>query len=176
MGGYIIDMVIFAAVAMIIVVISGAVLLIQTSGATDDPSNSAVYTFLGLIGIGVPAVWTALNLALLATRGQTGGQYVAGLRLRREDGGAVTTGNAVGWWFALNPLLYSWPMAALTGGPLAVMAMSATSAASFAVFVAIVVVCAIAPVAALFAAMLDGQNRALHDRIARTVVAPAAGA
>lgn len=165
-------MVIFAAIAMIVVVVSGAILLLRTSGATDDPSNSAVYTFLGLIGIGVPVVWTALNLALLATRGQTGGQYVAGLRVRRDDGAPLTTGAALAWWFALNPLLYSWPMAALTGGPLAVMAMSATSVASLAVFMSIVFICAIAPFAALFAAMFDAENRTLHDRIAGTVVVP----
>ena len=81
-GGYVVDMVIFAAIAMMVLVIAGVVILLHhRTGASKTRPTARLYTFLAIIGLGTPIVWTALNLAALATRSQTGGQYVAGVRL-----------------------------------------------------------------------------------------------
>ena len=167
-------MVIFGAMAMVIVVAAGTILLLQTGGATDDPQDSELYLFLGIIGAGVPLAWTAMNLWLLRARQQTGGQYVSGVRLVREDGTPLTIGNILLWWFALNPLLFSWPMALVTGFPLAALIALAVNSLSLAVFVVVMILCIAAPIAAFMSALVDRQNRGLHDRIVQTVVAPVA--
>ena len=88
-GGYLVDMVIFAAIAMIVVVFAGFLLLATTDWAKKDPSDPQFYMFLAIIGLGTPLIWSALNLGLLATRSQTGGQYVAGIRTRARGRGAA---------------------------------------------------------------------------------------
>lgn len=158
-------MVIFSAIAMIVTVISGFILLAMTDWAKQDASDNQYYLFLAIIGFGAPGVWSALNIALLATRGQTGGQYVAGLRLAREDGGPLSMSNAAAWWFCFNPLLFSWPMAIVAGLPLTAVAAVAVSSLSIFAFGVIFVVCIAAPLLALGSALVDAQNRALHDRV-----------
>lgn len=172
-GGYVVDMVIFSAVAMIVVVIAGLQLLLVTSGATRD-SDKAIYAFLAIIGLGTPLAWSALNLLVLLTRQQTGGQYVAGVRVAREDGGPPRRRDVLAWWFALNPALFSWPMAIVTGLPLSFVISLLLQRATLALFGALIVLCVLAPVAALIAAATDGRRRGLHDRIAGTIVVPAA--
>ncbi len=98
-------MVIFAAVAMVVTVIAGLQLLLITRGATED-SDNAVYAFLAIIGLGTPLAWSVLNLAVLATRGQTGGQYVAGVRLAREDGRPLSKRDAAGLVVLLQPAAF----------------------------------------------------------------------
>lgn len=166
-------MVIFAAIAMFVVVIAGFVLLASTGWAEQDASDAELYAFLAIIGVGAPAIWTALNLALLSTRRQTGGQYVAGLRVARADGAPFAPRHALAWWFCLNPLLFSWPMAVVTGFPLAAVIALALGAFTVFAFTALMVLCLLAPLAALVSAMLDAQNRALHDRVVGTLVVPA---
>ena len=51
-GGYAVDMVIFAAIAMIVVVFAGFLLLATTDWAKKDPSDPQFYLFLGTIGVG----------------------------------------------------------------------------------------------------------------------------
>lgn len=169
-GGYVVDMVIFAAVAMVMIVIAGFVLLLATDFAEQDPEDSDTYTFLSIIGLGIPLVWTLINVTLLATRGQTGGQYVAGVRVAREDGERPSAGNALAWWLALNPLLFSWPMAIVVGFPLAAVVALVSESVTLAFTAALVIVCIMAPIVALTAALVDARNRTLHDRIANTDV------
>ncbi len=172
-GGYVVDMVIFAAIAMILTVIAGLILLLRTDWAKQDASDADLYAFLATIGLGVPVVWTVLNLALLTTRRQTGGQYVAGIRLAREDGGRLSARNAAAWWFCLNPLLFSWPMALVAGLPLAGVLALVLSNLTVVAFGVIVLLCAVSPLVALIAAATDAQNRTLHDRVVGVIVAPA---
>jgi hypothetical protein len=172
-GGYVVDMVIFAALAMLVTVFAGFLLLATTDWAKQDPSDPQFYMFLAIIGIGTPLAWTVLNLALLATRGQTGGQYVAGIRLAREDGSPLSRRDTAVWWFCFNPLLFSWPMALVVGFPLAAVIALVLSRLTIVVFGALVVICVASPVIALVSALLDAQHRALHDRIAGAVAAPA---
>ena len=166
-------MVIFAAIAMIVVVFAGFLLLAMTDWAKKDPSDPQFYTFLAIIGLGTPIVWTGLNLALLATRGQTGGQYVAGLRLAREDGSRLSLRDAAAWWFCFNPLLFSWPMAGVAGLPLAAVIALILSQLTIVVFGVVMIICVASPIIAVVSALMDGQHRALHDRIAGTVAVPA---
>src|SRR5262249_49788747 len=133
-GGYLVDTVIFAAIAMIVVVCAGFFLLATTDWAKKDPSDPQFYAFLAIIGLGTPLVWTALNLTLLSTRRQTGGQYVAGLRLIGEDGAKPSTAAVVAWWFCFNPLLFSWPMALVGGLPLAAVIALVLSRVTIVVF------------------------------------------
>jgi uncharacterized RDD family membrane protein YckC len=171
-GGYIVDMVIFAAVAMVMLVVAGLVLLLSTNWAQHDPSDPVTYGALAIFGLGTPLIWSVMNLAFLVTRRQTGGQYVAGLRVAREDGQPLTQGNVLAWWLLLNPLLFSWPMAIVGGLPLAgVISLLLNNVTVVAVGV-IVTLCVIAPLIALVSALLDRQNRALQDRIAGTIVVP----
>lgn len=171
-GGYVVDMVIFAAVTMIVFVAAGLYLLLSTGWATHDPGDAKTYAFLAIIGLGTPIAWSAMNLLLLAMRGQTGGQYVAGVRLQREDGGRLSLANAAGWWFLLNPLLFSWPMALVAGLPLAGAVAVVLSRVTVGVFGVIIVLCLLAPIIALVSAAIDRQNRTLHDRIIGTVAVP----
>jgi uncharacterized RDD family membrane protein YckC len=172
-GGYVVDMVIFASIAMLILVLAGLVLLLQTDWATEDNASDAdLYTFITIIGLGTPIAWSALNLALLATRGQTGGQYVAGLRLARDDGGRVSRSKAAAWWFAFNPLLFSWPMALVAGVPLAALVALVANVFSLFFLALVVLLCVAAPIAAFVSALIDSHNRALHDRVVGTMVVP----
>ena len=143
-GGYVVDMVIFAAIAMVMLVIAGVVILASSDWAQTDPPDSATYGALAVIGLGTPVVWTAMNLVLLITRRQTGGQYVAGVRLAREDGAPLSLANILVWWFALNPLLFSWP------GTVVLLPLAATialilSRATVAVFVILAVLFIVSP-------------------------------
>ena len=172
-GGYVADMVIFAAIAMIMLVIAGFILLWSTDWAEQDASNAELYTFITIFGLGTPLIWTALNLSLLMARGQTAGQYVAGVRMVQQDGMRLGSKPALVWWFALNPLLFSWPMALVTGLPMAALVSLVVNVVSLFLLALLVLACVVAPILAFASAMIDGQNRALHDRIAGVVAVPA---
>ena len=158
---------------MIMTVLAGFILLASIDWGTQDPSDPQLYTFLAIIGLGTPLVWTLLNVALLATRGQTGGQYVAGLRLQREDGHEPTLRDASAWWFCFNPLLFSWPMALIAGMPLMAVISLLSSSLTIVVFGVVVTLCLACPLIALVSAALDRNNRALHDRVAGVIAVPA---
>ncbi len=173
-GGYVVDMVIFSAIAMVIVVIAGFVLLASTDWAQADASDAQMYLFLGIIGIGAPAVWSALNVALLATRSQTGGQYVAGIRMLNEGGGRLSPGKAAAWWFCFNPLLFSWPMAIVAGLPIAAVGAIVLGAWTVVLFGVVTILCVAMPLITLAAATIDAHNRTLHDRIVAVTAVPSA--
>jgi uncharacterized RDD family membrane protein YckC len=169
-GAYVVDMVILSAIIMVVTVIAGFVLLLATDFAEQDPSDPDSYMFLGIIGLGVPIVWALMNVALLATRQQTGGHYVAGVRLARQDAAPLTMRDAAAW-FCLGPLLFSWPMAAASGGTLLILTGLTATTSLLVLSTLVVLLCIAMPPVALIAALFDGQNRALHDRIAGTVLA-----
>jgi RDD family len=173
MAGYAVDMLIFTAISLVMLVIAGFVLLASTNWAQRDATDPQFYTFLSIIGIGIPSLWTAMNLLLLRTRSQTGGQYVAGIRLAGDDGGRVAGRQSVLWWFCFNPLLFSWPMAIVACLPLSAVIALALSRATIVAFGVTVTICLAAPLIALVSAALDAENRALHDRIVGTRAVPA---
>jgi hypothetical protein len=171
-GGYVVDMVIFGALTMIMTVSAGFILLASIDWGTQDPTDPQLYAFLAIIGLGTPLVWTLLNVGLLITRGQTGGEYVAGLRLLREDGDEPKVRNALAWWFCFNPLLFSWPMAFIAGMPLSAVISLLSSSLTIIVFGVVVTLCVACPIIALVSAAIDRNNRALHDRVAGVVAIP----
>jgi len=171
-GGYVVDMVIFAAVAMLVIVVAGAVILLSTDGAEQDATNAEIYTFVATIGLGTPLIWTLLNVALLTTRGQTGGQYVAGVRIEHEDARPARLTSIVAWWFCLNPLLFSWPMALVAGAPIAALLFLVLNVFALFVLALVVLVCLVAPIVAFASATANADNRALHDRVAGITVSP----
>jgi uncharacterized RDD family membrane protein YckC len=77
------------------------------------------------------------------------------------------------WWFCLNPVLFSWPMAIVTGMPLSFVVSLLLQRVTIAVFGVFVTLCLAAPIVALVAAATDSRRRGLHDRIAGTIVVPA---
>jgi hypothetical protein len=172
-GGYVVDMVILGAVTMVVVVIAGIVLLATTAGASESEADAELYAFLAIVGFGVPIAWTALNLLLLITRAQTGGQYVAAIRLESQDGGPLPARSAVAWWFALNPLLFNWPLALVVGFPLSAVVALSLDRLSILAFLLVVSLCLLAPIIAVVSAMLDTHNRTLYDRVARALAVPA---
>jgi uncharacterized RDD family membrane protein YckC len=145
---------------------------LATDLAEQDPTDADTYLFLGIFGIGTPIVWTLLNIPLLATRGQTGGHYVAGLRLVREDARRLSAANAAAWWFCFNPLLFSWPMAFTGGLPTLTIVAIVLDSWTVALFVIVLTLCIAMPIVALIAALLDSRNRTLHDRVVGTIVVP----
>lgn len=171
-GGYVVDMVIFAAITMLTTVLAGFILLAGIDWGTQDPTDSQLYTFLAIIGLGTPVIWTGLNLVLLSSRGQTGGEYVGGLRLVREDGGAIRGREALAWWFCFNPLLFSWPMALIAGLPLTAVISLLSSSLTIVVFGVVVTLCIACPIIAFVSAAFDRNNRALHDRVAGVIAVP----
>jgi hypothetical protein len=165
-------MVIFAAIAVLMLVLAGFILLARTDWGQQDATDPEFYTFLATFGAGTPLVWSALNLFVLATRSQTGGQYVAGLRLRDVEGGAPSPRQAVAWWFCLNPLLFSWPMALTVGLPLAAVIALVLSRATVVLWGVLITACIVAPLIALVSALVDDRHRAMHDRLSGVIVAP----
>lgn len=170
-GGYVVDMVIFAAVAMIVTVAAGMQLLVVTRNATAD-SDPAIYAFLIIIAVGTPLAWTALNLCVLYLRKQTGGQYVAGIRLIHESDGPLSARQLTAWWFCFNPLLFSWPMTLVTGLPIAFVIFLLLSRITLFVWSVVITLGVACPIIALVSALFDPQHRTLHDRIVGTVAVP----
>jgi uncharacterized RDD family membrane protein YckC len=169
--GYVVDMVIFASVAMSVGALAGGLLLATTHGGKTDPSDRQFYTFFAIIGIGTPALWSLLNLSLLAWRGQTGGQYMAGSRMQRDNGSPLTLRAVVAWWCCFNPLLFSWPMACITALPLALVSQLLFGTVVAVGFGVLAMACAVAPVIALLSALVDSRHRTLHDRLVGTIAA-----
>ena len=172
-GGYAVDMVIFAAIAMLMLVLAGFILLASSDWATQDVSDAQLYLFLGMNGIGLPLVWSGLNIALLATRDQTGGQYVAGVQIRREDDTTLSVRDKIAWWFCFNPLFFSWPMAAAAGLPISIFIIVGWAELMLLVWGVLITLCIACPVIAFVSAAIDPENRALHDRIVGVVAVPA---
>lgn len=171
-AGYAVDMVIFAAVAMLMLVLSGFVLLWITEWATQDPGDSDINLFLGLNGVGLPLLWSALNIALLASRGQTGGQYVAGVRIVRENGDRLSFATAALWWVAFNPLLFSWPLAAVSGLPVAAFIIVGWAEVMTVVWGLFITLCLACPIIAFISGWSNSRSQAFHDRIVGVIAVP----
>jgi len=166
-------MVILSAITMIVLAVGGFLLLVFIDFGEQDPSNADIYVFTSIIGVGCPAIWTALNLILLAVRRQTGGQYVAGIRLARSDGGELSRRDLAGWWLCLNPLFFSWPIAGVVGYAVLVPAALVASRTMLTLGIFGIAVCLAAPIAAIVSALFDRDNRGLHDRVLGTIVVSA---
>ncbi len=95
-----------------------------------------------------------------------------GVRVEDEDGRPARFRTVLAWWFCLNPLLYSWPMALVAGAPIAALLFLVLNVFALFVLALVVLVCVAAPIVAFASAVANGENRALHDRVAGIVVSP----
>ncbi len=169
-SAYLVDSIILVALILVFVVLSGLELLIANNRTDGDPPEAAFYAAVAIFLGGLLLTWTALNLALLRWRGQTTGMYVIGIRAVSEDGRPLPMRRVVGRWLGLHPLLFHpfllpvWALLSL------VVVSEALSQAALIVTIMLVVLCIISPVAALITALADPERRALHDRLAGTVV------
>jgi hypothetical protein len=172
-GGYAVDMVILAAITMLVSIGTLFLFLWATDMAEQDLSTAKTVLCLMPLFIGVPVVWSALNIWLLMSRAQTGGQYVAALRLQPESSAAMTMRTALAWWFCGNPLLFNWLMTGIAGFPLLLVSLLAPSDIALAIPIFVTLLCVALPIVALVSALRDPANRALHDKIAGVAVVPA---
>jgi uncharacterized RDD family membrane protein YckC len=169
-AGYLVDSVILVSFGLMFLVIAGFQLLLTSDFGDVDPPDSSLYAFVAIPFGGTIIGWTLFNVALLWWRAQTAGQYVAGIRVQREDGSAPTRRQVLAWWLLLHPLFFHPLLALLWFLDVLVVVSLTVSEAALGIGLFFVLLCLIAPLIALAAAALDRQRRALHDRLAGIVV------
>ena len=169
-SAYFVDSIVLLAFILVFFVIAGLELLIADSRTAGDPSDAAYYAFAAIAIGGSLIAWSAFNLALMRWRGQTMGMYVIGIKTVGEDGTALTTGRTLLRWFGLHPLLFH-PLLLPIWLILSYLIFAATpSRAALAITLVPVLLCLVAPAVSLSTALLDHERRALHDRLAHTLV------
>jgi uncharacterized RDD family membrane protein YckC len=152
----------FATVAMLDI-------LLHTDSGRTTLSDSTAWVSVAIVVMTAPA-WLLVNLVLFNRRGQTVGQYVAGLRVVREHGARPRGGQSLIYLLALHPLLFH-PLLALSWGTLAFIAVSFFHSDTLLIgAIVVVVLSVVAPIVAIVSISLDGGRRAMHDRIAGLAV------
>lgn len=168
LAGYVVDLVIQAAFLMVFFVIAGFQLLASSDFGEQDPPEAAYWAFVSIL-MGTILFWSVFTLGIVLWRGQTAGQYVAGLRIRALDGRKPTFGQLLRWWFGLNPLFFN-PLMMIPWLLLAAVAITrALSVAALATTGGLALLCLVAPLVALATALI-GERRPLHDRLSGTTV------
>jgi len=168
-AAFIFDTIILLAFLALFAMVAMFQLLARSSFGDADAPDSAYYTALGIIA-GVVPFWLLFNLCLLSWRGQTVGKYIVGIRIARSDGGRIGVTRAFARLLLLDPVLFH-PLLAVPWALLVVYGTMLTQNTVVLVATATVLLLSIvaAPVA-LAAILADGRRRALHDRIAGTLV------
>lgn len=168
-SAYLVDSVVLLAFILVFFVIGGAVLLFSSDLGRGDPPDWAYYASIAIFLGGSLLSWTVFNLALMRWRGQTPGMYVIGIRTIGEDG-PLTPGRMLLRWFGLHPLLFH-PFLLPIWAIFSLLVVSFTlSQIVLVATLALVLLCLVSPVASLLAMLLDAERRALHDRLAHTLV------
>lgn len=166
---FIFDTIILLAFASVFAAVALFQLLARSDFGDVDPPDSAYYLALAIIMAVIP-FWLAFNLWLQASRGQTVGKYIVGIRIARSNGGRLGLVGALLRTLTLNPLLFH-PVLAAAWVLLAVFGtMRISNWGVLIVTTTLALLSLIAPFVALAAVASDGQRRALHDRIAGTLV------
>ena len=167
---FIFDTIILLAFLALFAIVAMFQLLARSNFGDADPPDSAYYAALGIIA-GVVPFWLIFNVWLLSWRGQTVGKYIVGLRIERADGtgppGLLRTFVRT---LLLDPILFH-PLLAVPWALLVVYGTMLTS--NTLVLIATMTVLLLSLVAspiALAAVLSDARRRALHDRIAGTLV------
>jgi uncharacterized RDD family membrane protein YckC len=166
---FIFDTIILLAFLAVFAIVAMLQLLARSSFGDADPPDSAYYTALGIIA-GVVPFWLIFNAWLQAWRGQTVGKYIVGIRIARDDGGRPGVVRTFARLLLLDPVLFH-PLLAVPWALLVVYGTMLTS--NTLVLVATLTVLLLSVIAApvaLAAILSDGRHRALHDRIAGTLV------
>ncbi len=169
-SAYVVDSVVLLLFILTFFVISGGVLLIASDFGAGDAPDAAYYAFISTF-IGGPLIsWTLFNLALMRWRAQSAGMYVIGIKTVTEDGQPPAPGTVLLRWFALHPLLFH-PLLLPIWVMLALFSVSITlSQVVLIVTVTLALLCIVSPIASLLAMSFDAERRALHDRVAHTLV------
>lgn len=169
---FLVDSVILLSFIFVFMAAAGFQLLLRSEFGEGDPPDSAFWTVLA-ITVAVVPFWAAFNVFLHLWRSQSVGHYVAGIKVARIDGTPPSLGHAVMRLLVLNPLLFH-PFLAVAWALVAAIATSITvSEVVLVVTVTLVLLSLLSPFVALAAAAFDKERRALHDRVAGTVVVPA---
>ena len=172
-SAYLIDSVVLLGFILAFFAIAGLVLWLSSNLGEEDPPDAAYYAFMGIFIGGTVIAWSAFNLALACWRSQSAGHYITGLRIVSEDAGNISIGRTLVRWFALHPLLFH-PLLIPVWALFAAIAVSLTlNQFVLALTLGLVALCIVSPIAALITAVLDGDRRTLHDRVAGTIVVPA---
>ncbi|HXF50805.1 MAG TPA: RDD family protein, partial [Dehalococcoidia bacterium] len=146
-------------------------LLASSDFGEQDPPEAGYWAFVSIL-MGTILFWSVFTLAIVWWRGQTAGQYVAGLRIQRLDGGKPTFGQLLRWWFGLNPLFFN-PLMMIPWLLLAGIAITrALNVAALATTGGLALLCLLVPIVALVTALI-GERRPLHDRLSGTTVVAA---
>lgn len=169
-SAYLVDSVVLLAFILVFFVIGGSVLIFTSDLGKGDPPDSAYYASVAIFLGGSLLSWTAFNLALMRWRGQTTGMYVIGIRTVGDDRPALTTRRTLLRWFGLHPLLFH-PFLLPIWAIFSLLVVSFTlSQVVLVVTLALVLLCLVSPAASLLAMLLHSERRALHDRLAGTLV------
>lgn len=166
---FVLDSVVLFAFALLFATVSFLNIYIATHSGRDNPSDQTITVSVAILMASVPA-WLLLNLVLSLKRGQSVGQYVAGLQVVKEDGASPGLLRTLLYWLALHPLLFH-PLLAFFWVLLAYVALSLSENTALVIgSLAVGLICFFAPPIAFFTALRDRGRRALHDRIAGVVV------
>ena len=169
-SAYLVDSVILLAFIMVCFVLAGLQLLVASNRADGDPPGAAIVAFILIFSGGALVSWTIVNVALMRWRGQTAGMYVIGIKAVSENTPALTTARAAVRWFALHPLFFHpfllplWVILTLLSVDFALSRLGVVTA------VALILLTLVSPVVNLLLMLFDDERRALHDRLAHTLV------
>jgi uncharacterized RDD family membrane protein YckC len=169
-SAYLIDSAALLGFIFIFFIIAGLILLLNSDLGKHDAPDSAYYAFMAVLLGGTIIGWTLFNVALIAWRGQTVGKYIIGIRTVSEDGRALGLGRAFLRWVALHPLLFH-PLLVPVWAAFALLATFVTlSQVVLVITLALLLLWIVSPAVALATVLLDPSRRALHDRLAGTIV------
>jgi uncharacterized RDD family membrane protein YckC len=169
-SAYLIDSAVLLGFIFIFFIIAGLILLLNSDLGKHDAPDSAYYAFMAVLLGGTIIGWTLFNVALIAWRGQTVGKYIIGIRTVSEDGRALRPGRAFLRWIALHPLLFH-PLLLPVWAAFALLATFVTlSQLVLVITLALLLLWIVSPAVALATVLLDPSRRALHDRLAGTIV------
>ena len=166
---FLLDSLVLFAFTMLFATAAFLDIFFRSDSGKSNPSDAAIWTGVAVLVAAVPC-WLVFNLFLGARRGQTVGQYVLGLRVRREDGRAPGIARLVLYWLALHPVLFH-PLLTLFWGLLAYVSLSLSGSPTLvlgSLFVALLSL--VGPIVALISISADAGRRGLHDRVAGVVV------
>ena len=156
----ILDLIVLFIIAGLLVAIGSLVVLVSSNFERVDPSDTAINLFWGCVGSILPATLLYLFVGF-AWKGQTIGQSVMQLMVIRSDGrrlGAVGSAARI-----LGMLIYVLFAAIVAVAGFAFRDSALLAGAAVAVAFLLIAL-------GLFSAAFDRRRRALHDRIAGTVV------
>jgi uncharacterized RDD family membrane protein YckC len=162
---FLIDSVVLLVFAALIACVAGLVVFISSDSGKTDPSDTAFSAF-AIILLAIVPLWLLFNLTLQGKKGQTIGQYVAGIQVVTEDGRPPGIGRLVLYWLALHPVLFH-PLLAALWAAFAGVGLSLTGHEML-IYISLtgVILCVLGPVVALLSALIDSDRRPLHDRVA----------